>query len=242
MVSKSIVSARSGKSEKPYAKPYPGFPLTIHPSGRWCKKIRQKSCYFGKIADDLDGADALQEFNRQYPYLQRGETPPPRDTQFDTHSDELESVVTIRRFCSDFLNAKRRKMASGELSAHTFAEYRRTTNAIVEFFGKLQRVDELRPADFERFRAALAKGVNMVTLKSEINRSCIVFAYANTNLKSEMKSLIDFGDVFERPSAKALRKAKYTAESRILEREEILSLLDKIQPQACYGRLLQSNG
>jgi len=57
-------------------------------------------------------------------------------------------------------------------------------------------VDELRPADFERFRAALAKGVNMVTLKSEINRSRVVFAYANTNLKSEMKSLIDFGDAF----------------------------------------------
>ena len=37
------------------SKPYPQFPLTPHPSGRWCKKIRGKLHYFGKI-DDPDAA------------------------------------------------------------------------------------------------------------------------------------------------------------------------------------------
>jgi hypothetical protein len=41
-------------SGKP-AKPYPEFPLTAHPAGYCCKKIRGKIHYFGK-RDDPDGA------------------------------------------------------------------------------------------------------------------------------------------------------------------------------------------
>jgi integrase len=37
------------------AKPYPHFPLTPHPAGYWCKKIRGKVRYFGRW-DDPEGA------------------------------------------------------------------------------------------------------------------------------------------------------------------------------------------
>jgi hypothetical protein len=37
------------------SKPYPEFPLTAHPAGYWCKKIRGKIHYFGPWADP-DGA------------------------------------------------------------------------------------------------------------------------------------------------------------------------------------------
>ena len=58
-------------------KPYAGFPLTPHPSGRWCKKIRGKLHYFGKLASP---DAALEPFNREWPYLKGGRTPPPIDT------------------------------------------------------------------------------------------------------------------------------------------------------------------
>jgi hypothetical protein len=32
-------------------KPYPQFPLTAHPAGYWCKKIRGKLHYFGPWED-----------------------------------------------------------------------------------------------------------------------------------------------------------------------------------------------
>ena len=86
-MAKSITSTQSRKS-KP-AKPYEGFPLFPHASGRWAKKIRQKCHFFGRWGntvlgevvpvDDVEASasSALAEFNRQWPHLSEGRTPPP---------------------------------------------------------------------------------------------------------------------------------------------------------------------
>jgi len=31
-------------------KPRPDFPLAVHPRGYWCKNVRGRSYYFGKVA------------------------------------------------------------------------------------------------------------------------------------------------------------------------------------------------
>jgi hypothetical protein len=54
------------------AKPYPESPLTAHPAGYWCKKIRGKIHYFGPWADP-DGA--LKKYLDQWDALHAGRTP-----------------------------------------------------------------------------------------------------------------------------------------------------------------------
>ena len=140
-MAKSNSTAKTNKPTKPYA----GFPLTPHPSGRWCKKIRGKLHYFGKTDDH---AAALERFNREWPYLQDGRTPPPVDTG---------DGCTMRLLCNAFLTIKTAKLESGELAPRSFQNYHRTSELLIEHFGRDRRVDDLRPDDFDALRKSLAK-------------------------------------------------------------------------------------
>src|SRR5215831_3317232 len=74
------------------AKPYPEFPLTAHPTGRWCKKIRGRIHYFGSWADP-DAALAKYLDQKESLHAGRISRPDP-------------NALTIKDLCNQFLNAK----------------------------------------------------------------------------------------------------------------------------------------
>jgi len=51
------------------------FPLTLHPTGQYCKKIKGKLYYFG-----TDKAKALQQYLEQATYLRSGTGSTPKNT------------------------------------------------------------------------------------------------------------------------------------------------------------------
>lgn len=53
-------------------KPYDEFPLTAHPNGQWCKKIRGKLHYFGPWEE---WQEALASFQEDRDDLYAGRTP-----------------------------------------------------------------------------------------------------------------------------------------------------------------------
>ncbi len=102
----STTPAPSGKPVKP-SKPYPDFPLTAHPAGVWCKKIRGKLHYFGPW-DDPDGA--LAKYLEQKDALHAGRTPRPDP-----------EALTVKDVANAYLNAKKQALAAGKLSPRTWA-------------------------------------------------------------------------------------------------------------------------
>src|SRR5205807_7889328 len=90
------------------AKPYPEFPLTAHPAGYWCKKIRGKLYYFGPVGNP---DAALQKYLEQRDALHAGKKP-----------REDASAATVKSAVNAFLAAKEELVDSGELSKLTWNE------------------------------------------------------------------------------------------------------------------------
>ena len=220
-------SKRAKRSSKP-DKPYGGFPLFPHDSGQWAKKIRKRMHYFGKW-DDPEAA--LKRFNREWPYLKEGRIPPPVD---------IGDGCTLKTLVNAFLTSKKAKLESGELTARTFTNYHKNCERLISCFGLNRRVDDLRPNDFEGFRSELASTLGVVTLKNTINQCRIILKYAFD------QRLIDrpvfYGQAFEKPSARMIRKSRNEAGVKLFTAEELKRILDAADPIVKAMILLACNG
>ena len=74
-------------SKKKPAKPYSEFPLYLHRTGQWTKKIRGRTVYFSTDADA-----ALRKYLEQRDDLQAGRTPRVQG-----------EGLTVRDLCNRFL-------------------------------------------------------------------------------------------------------------------------------------------
>src|SRR5262245_13492906 len=151
--SHSTAPPAAAKAARP-SKPYPDFPLTAHPAGYWCKKIRGKLHYFGPRFDLADHAAAAaaaaaaeREYNEQAGDLHAGRKP----------REQGAEGVTVKELCNRFLNAKRALVDSAELSPMTWDDYKEAAELVVSAFGKGRLVSDLEPADFASLRARMAK-------------------------------------------------------------------------------------
>jgi integrase len=204
-----IASAPAGKPTKPN-KPYSDFPLTAHPAGVWCKKIKGKLHYFGPW-DDPDGA--LKKYLDQRDDLHAGRTP-----RLDIGG------VTVKDVCNHFLNAKQARVDSGELSPRTFAEYKETCDLLVKRFGKQRLAADLAAADFAALRVKMTEQWGPVRVGNAIQRVRSAFKHAFE------AGLIDrpvrFGPDFKRPSKKTLRIHRAQQGAKLFTADEIRRLID----------------
>jgi len=150
----------SGKPDKPY----PVYPLTAHPAGCWCKKIRGKLHYFGPWADP-DGA--LAKYLDQKDALHAGRAPRPDP-----------EALTVKVLANSFLNHKQTLVDAGELAKLTWGDYKTACDEIVAASGKSRGVADLRPEDFAGLRNRTAAKWGPQRLSKTIQFVRCVFKYA----------------------------------------------------------------
>jgi integrase len=196
------------------AKPYADFPLTPHPSGRWCKKIRGKLHYFGPLADP---DAALAKYLAERDDLHAGRTP-----------REPAEALTVYTLCGKFLTTKKRLLDAGELSPRSFADYAAVCKRLIKSFGKGRLVSDLRPDDFERLRAVIAKKWGPVRLGNEITRVRTVFNYGFKGGLLDRPMVL--GEGFKVPSKRMLRTHRAARGPKMFEADEIRQMLAAAGP------------
>lgn len=191
-------------------KPRKDYPMFAHPSGQWARKIRGKLWYFGVWADP---AAAEERHDREYPFLKRGEIPPPI---------EVGDGVTVKQLCNVFLEAKEAAIRTGEFSQLSWNGYQASLKRLIAHFGATTKVNSLGPAHWAEYRASLAKTLAPTSLKTEIAKVRAVF---NWGWKTKLCGQPDYGTSFDRPPQKSLRKHQREGGSRLFTREEIHAIL-----------------
>jgi integrase len=218
MAQSTLSAARRKASQAKPKKPNKDFPLWPHPSGRWCKKIKGKFLYFGKVDDDPQGQAALDKWLDQKDDLLAGRKP-----------REASDSLTIKDLCNRFLTSKQRQLDSGEITQRTFQDYKFTTDRLITRFGKSRVVEDIAADDFELLRADIAKTRAAVALGNEIQRIRTIFKYAFENALIEKP--IRYGTAFKKPSKKVLRVARAGNGKRMFEAAEVRSLIDSANVQ-----------
>jgi len=207
-------------------KPYKEFPLSPHKGGAWCKKIKGKIHYFGRWGQRVNGKmerlpgdgwkEALEEYLSQVDDLRAGRRP--RVTL-----DQL----TVKDLCNEFLTAKHLRLETGKLSRRSWDELDQTARRLVGWLGRRTSVDDLRPQDFAKIGAELARySPNRQT--NEIGRIKQIFKYASDNRLVE-KPVI-YGSEFKPPSKAEKRKYKSKGGKRLFTAVEIRQLLSAASP------------
>lgn len=215
-------------------KPYPDFPLSPHPSGAWQKKINGRIFYYGRWGKIVNGTmtrlpgDGWREALALYETV-REDDHTGRERRAVLENGEVKVLrggttnPTVAELCNHFLTAKTRKKDAGELSVRMFAEYKTTTDRMVAAFGKHRIVDDLRPADFAKYRAGLAEQFGPVRIGNEVQKVRTVFKFGTEN--GLIEKMVQFGSEFKKPDKKTLRKHRAKTGKKLFTANEVRSLV-----------------
>ena len=244
------------------AKPRKDFPLTAHHrTGQWCKKVRGKIYYFGKL-DDPDAA--LKKWVEQKDYLLAGLVPPSRvklppatapENAFG--STEVDALL-LRDLANHYLCNSEERLEQGEIQTATFLDRSEACARLFDFFDRNLAVESLTPIDFAAFKSYLAtakkrrkhqggrkltkKKVSLLTLRNRIRDSRAIFnwGYENGLFQTPPNEL--WRKSFELPDGSAITREANEKSIEPLTSTGLRSMLDHASPMVKTLLLLGING
>jgi len=194
------------------------FPLTLHPTGQYCKRIKGKLYYFG-----VDKRKALERYLEQAAYLHTGKGSKPK---FTTDS------LSIKTLCNLYLEHQESRAAIGEVKLRYVYDQISLLKDFVKYIGPNRSVSAISTIDLQNYRKKLIKtGKAQYTIN---NRIAAIKAMYNWAIDNEIISTV--------PNLKAIKKTSPTKiEKPIFTIEQIEKLLDCANEQMSAMILLGLN-
>ena len=144
------------------------FPLTLHPTGQYCKKIRGKLYYFG-----TDKRQALEQYLEQAAYLHAGKRP---------KSSSAGDRITLKMLCNLYLDHQESRVASGEIRLRQYHDQTRLLRSFVRYVRPNRPVSDISTMDLQNYRAKLIKtGKAAATVNNHISAIKAMYHWAEEN-------------------------------------------------------------
>ena len=178
------------------------FPLTFHPTGQYCKKIKGKIYYFGS-----DKKQALERYLNQATYLHG-------------HQENLqkptEDHMTLKQLCEMYLKYQYSKLQANDLTANHHNEQIGSLNKLVAFLGQNRKIKSISTLDLQNYKRKLQKNHGSVyRLNLHISILKAIFHWARKN------------DILENiPNIDAISRGKIIHQQRVtFNSDQITQLL-----------------
>lgn len=132
---KKANSKRKTRSDK--------YPLTLHKTGQYCKKIKGKIYYFGS-----DKQKALQRYLEQASSLHSGNAQVPVSDQ---------SRTSLRSLCNLYLDYQDAGVQAGQMTASHYKDQVGSLRLLAKFLGQYTLVDDISTLDLQNYKRKLMK-------------------------------------------------------------------------------------
>ena len=184
------------------------FPLTLHKTGQFCKKIKGKLYYFG-----TNKRQALERYLEQAVYLHAGKPPKPEASQ-----DRL----SIKILCNLYLDHQESRAEIGEIKSRHVSDQILLLKDFVRFVGPNRTVSDISTIELQNYRKKL---INAKKSPNTINnRIAAVKAMYNWALDNEV--------IDNAPRLKAVKKVTSTKEEKsTFTMSQVQKMLQNATPQ-----------
>ena len=158
------------------------FPLTLHPTDQYCKKIKGKLYYFG-----TDKKAALERYLEQAAYLHTGKT---------TKPNSANNNLSLKTVCNLYLDYQESRAAIAEITRSYVYDQTRLLRDFVRYIGPNRIISNISTVDLQDYRKKLIKtGKAADTINNRI-----------TAVKAMYKWALDNGVISSTPNLKAIKK------------------------------------
>ncbi len=192
------------------------FPLTLHPTGQYCKKIRGHIYYFGS-----DRKQALENYLDQAIFLHGYNS---------ALQKSVNGNMTLKEICDMYLKYQYTKLQANNLSARHHNDQIGSLKKLKVFLGENCRIKSITTLNLQNYKRSLQKHYSSVcrlNLHLSIMKAMFHWAKKNDILK-------DIPNIDAISRVKEIHQDKFTFESAHIKK--LLSIADtKIQAMIWLG-------
>jgi integrase len=144
------------------------FPLTLHKTGQFCKKIKGKMYYFG-----TDRPQALQNYLEQASCLHAGRT---------AVSPKFDDEISLINLCNLYLEHQHSRVLAGEIKLRQVYDQTSLLKDFVRTMGAERNISEIKTLDLQDYRNILIKkGKSAARINNHISAFKAMYHWASEN-------------------------------------------------------------